>query len=95
MLVLSRKVNEVVFIGNDISVKILKVGDGDVVSLGFEAPKDVSIWREELTQPGVAMPKRAVKKAAKFHDESVAKKSKTSEKIMKSSRSSKNFPYKY
>jgi len=47
MLILKRKVGEVVKIGDDIEVHILAV-EGDVVKIGFEAPKNVQIMRSEL-----------------------------------------------
>ena len=59
MLVLSRKPEEAIFINGNISVKILKIV-GNTVSLGIEAPKDVSVWREEITEAG--MKKKAIKK---------------------------------
>jgi len=47
MLVLKRKVGEVVRISNDIEVHVLAV-EGDVIKLGFEAPKQVQILRSEI-----------------------------------------------
>ena len=47
MLVLTRKSNESVVLGNDIEVKVLSVR-GDQVSLGFSAPSGVSIHRKEV-----------------------------------------------
>lgn len=47
MLVLKRKVGEVVTIGNDIEVQVLAI-EGDVIKLGFNAPKHVQIMRSEL-----------------------------------------------
>lgn len=47
MLVLKRKVGEVIRIGNDIEVHVLAV-EGDVIKLGFEAPKQVQILRSEV-----------------------------------------------
>jgi carbon storage regulator len=47
MLILTRKSNESVIIGNDIEVRILDVR-GDQVSLGFTAPRKVAIYRKEL-----------------------------------------------
>lgn len=47
MLALSRKANESVMIGNDIEVTILEI-KSDQVKLGIKAPKDVSIYREEI-----------------------------------------------
>ena len=47
MLVLSRRIGEMVVIDGDIKVKVLGV-QGNQVSLGFDAPDDVSINREEI-----------------------------------------------
>jgi len=54
MLVLTRRVNESVLIGKDIKVTVLAVkGDSGAarVKLGFAAPDDVAINREELKTP--------------------------------------------
>ena len=47
MLVLSRKLDECVQIGDDISVKVLSV-NRQQVRLGIEAPREVQIDRAEL-----------------------------------------------
>ena len=47
MLVLSRKANERLMIGEEIVVTIVRISGGQV-RLGIEAPADVSIRREEL-----------------------------------------------
>ncbi len=47
MLVLSRKINEEVIIGENISIKIISIQNG-IVKLGFEAPQDKVILRGEL-----------------------------------------------
>jgi len=49
MLILTRKVGDSVLIGNDISITILSVR-GNQVKLGVEAPKEVSVHREEIYQ---------------------------------------------
>lgn len=49
MLVLSRKENETIKIGDDIEIRILEV-KGDTVRIGIEAPKSVDILRGELIQ---------------------------------------------
>jgi carbon storage regulator len=48
MLVLSRKLNEVIDIGNEISICVVDIR-GDKVRLGIVAPKDVSVNRREVT----------------------------------------------
>lgn len=47
MLVLSRSRDEKVMIGNDIVITIVDVRDGKV-RLGFDAPRNVPIHREEV-----------------------------------------------
>lgn len=47
MLILTRKVGESITIGQDIKVKIISVDQGQV-KLGFDAPVDVPIFRDEL-----------------------------------------------
>lgn len=49
MLVLSRKTNETIKIGDNIEIRILEVS-GDTVRIGIEAPKSVDILRGELVQ---------------------------------------------
>jgi carbon storage regulator len=47
MLVLSRKVDQRIRIGKDIFLTVVRIGPNKV-SLGFEAPGDVAIVRDEL-----------------------------------------------
>ncbi|WP_181347265.1 carbon storage regulator CsrA [Thalassobacillus sp. CUG 92003] len=47
MLVLSRKLNEAIQIGDDIEIKVLGV-EGDQVKLGISAPNHVEIHRQEI-----------------------------------------------
>ena len=47
MLVLTRKLGETIRIGDNITVKIVDL-DGRHVKLGIEAPKNVSVNREEI-----------------------------------------------
>ena len=47
MLVLSRKVGERIWIGEKISVTVVRVAGGGV-RLGIEAPDDLPVVREEL-----------------------------------------------
>ncbi|GAA0708860.1 carbon storage regulator CsrA [Paraclostridium ghonii] len=47
MLVISRKKDESLLIGDDIEIKIVKIEDGSV-KLAIEAPKDKIILRKEI-----------------------------------------------
>ncbi|MEA1982290.1 MAG: carbon storage regulator CsrA [Campylobacterota bacterium] len=49
MLVLARKLDESIVIGDDIVVKVVSIENG-VVKLGIDAPREVSIIRDELIQ---------------------------------------------
>lgn len=48
MLVLSRKENQRIKLGDDITITIVRVA-GDQVRLGIDAPRTVPIVREELS----------------------------------------------
>jgi len=47
MLVLARKLGECVRIGESIEVKVLEIAGGRI-KLGFSAPSDVDVQREEI-----------------------------------------------
>lgn len=47
MLVLTRKTNESIMIGDEVEITILSVA-GDKVRLGIDAPRDVDIFRKEV-----------------------------------------------
>ena len=53
MLVLTRKPEEKIIIGDNIVVTVVKV-TGDRVRLGFEAPPDINIVRSELVKTNIA-----------------------------------------
>jgi len=47
MLILTRRVNETLMIGNDVTVTVLGV-NGAQVRIGIQAPKNVAVHREEV-----------------------------------------------
>ncbi|WP_096269432.1 carbon storage regulator CsrA [Paucisalibacillus globulus] len=47
MLVLTRKLNESIQIGDEIEIKVLAI-EGDQIKLGIAAPKSVEIYRKEI-----------------------------------------------
>ncbi len=47
MLVLTRKLNEQVQIGNEVTIKILRI-KGKAVRIGIEAPENIRVIRSEL-----------------------------------------------
>ena len=61
MLVLSRRINESIQIGDDVEVTVIDVR-GDVVRLGINAPQKTQIWRKELWDAIVEENKKAARK---------------------------------
>src|SRR5262245_35623096 len=55
MLVLSRKVGEEIVIGDRIRVRVLSI-HGNQIRLGFVAPREVQIHRDELLDPNRRKP---------------------------------------
>ena len=49
MLVISRRVNETIKIGNNVEIKIISI-DKNQVKIGIEAPNNITILRGELIE---------------------------------------------
>ncbi len=47
MLILTRKLNETIMIGDKIEISVVEI-KGDHVKLGIQAPKNVKVYRQEV-----------------------------------------------
>ena len=47
MLILSRKTDQAIKIGDDITITIIDI-HGDQVKIGVDAPRDVKVFRQEV-----------------------------------------------
>jgi carbon storage regulator len=61
VLVLARKENEAIHIGENIVIKVVSIENG-IVKLGIDAPKEISIMRDELIQEVMQSNKAASQK---------------------------------
>lgn len=59
MLILTRKLNESLMIGDNIEIKVIKIEDGKV-RLGISAPKNIDIHRKEIYDMIVSENKKAI-----------------------------------
>jgi carbon storage regulator len=65
MLILSRKINEKIMIGSDISISIIEIR-GDQVRIGVDAPKTVKVFRQEVFDAILAENKAAAQSIPVF-----------------------------
>lgn len=63
MLVLSRKMNQSIMIGEEIEVVVLEI-KGDSVKIGLKAPRDIPVYRQEIYLEIKAENERAATSAA-------------------------------
>jgi carbon storage regulator len=71
MLVLQRKPNEAILIGEDIRIVVLQTDSGGV-RLGIDAPESLAILREELITQVKEANRLAAEAAARLDDEGQA-----------------------
>lgn len=62
MLVLTRKVNEAIQLGEEISITVVSI-EGDRVKIGIDAPRSMKIFRRELIVETMNLNKEAVQAA--------------------------------
>lgn len=65
MLVLSRKKDESIMIGDQIEIKILAV-DGEQIKIGIVAPKSVKVHRSEVFEAIQAQNREALSTSSSF-----------------------------
>ena len=58
MLILARYENERIYIGNNITLTVVEIRDG-TVRLGFEAPPEIRVDREEVRERRIIEARRA------------------------------------
>lgn len=71
MLILSRKIDEKIKIGNDITITLIDV-HGDQVKIGVEAPKNVKVFRQEVFDAIQTENKAAVVSEEKENDSAIS-----------------------
>ena len=55
MLVLSRKLNQSIHIGDGISIRVVRI-KGNLIQLGIDAPKEIHVVRSELLERDARQP---------------------------------------
>lgn len=58
MLVLTRKKGEGIYLGKDVVIEIISI-EGDRISIGIDAPRDIKIYRKELLDETINVNKSA------------------------------------
>ncbi|WP_315168011.1 carbon storage regulator CsrA [Metaclostridioides mangenotii] len=67
MLVISRKKDDTILLGDDIEITVISV-DNNTVKLGISAPKDVSILRKEVYEKVKEENIKAINKKSNLSD---------------------------
>lgn len=56
MLVLSRKQGESILVGDDVRLTVVRI-EGSIVRLGIEAPREITVLREEIAVTDMLPPR--------------------------------------
>ncbi len=72
MLVLSRKIGEIITIGNSVKVTVLSYDRG-VVRLGIEAPKSIAVHRKEVHDRIIELNRQAARTELSALQSAIAK----------------------
>lgn len=64
MLILTRKSDESIIIGNNIIVKVLRI-QGNQVHIGINAPREISVYRREIYEQVMNENRNALRASAK------------------------------
>ena len=83
MLILARKENEEILLGNDIKVVVVSISKS-TVKLGIEAPRNTMILRSELANDIKNENIHATKKASEADSHELAKKIETCKSLQRS-----------
>ena len=79
MLVLSRKSNQSIIVGDDVEIMIVEI-KGDQVKLGIKAPRSVRVYRgeiyDEIQKENIAAAKTSVSKIDKNLENLIKKRKK-------------------
>lgn len=67
MLILTRKVGQIITIGDNIEVQVVEIGRG-WVKLGITAPSEMPVLREEAVERGPRKPRRHSIGGTRPHD---------------------------
>ena len=67
MLILSRKLDEAIWIGDNVKIKIMGIEKG-TVKIGIEAPSDITILRQELKDAVAKVNQEASSAAGELSD---------------------------